>query len=432
MKLRTLVPLGFLIIAIPSHLAAGTYSTNKARALTTNDSSEKAQAAINKWREDLAYLARELPSRHVNLFFKVTERKFKQQVEELDREIPQLRYDQILVAFARLVASIGDEHTGIDLLKANVTRLPLGFYWFKDGIFVVAAEEAYKNVLGYRIERIGNADIEMACEEIASLFAHANDFQVKNVAPNLLTVTQCLTGLGLAEVEEMIPIELRSPDGQIVKVHVSPVKELSKVTVVHAHEPGKNVPLYLRKTKLPYWAEYIAASDTVYFYYGMCASLPEKPFEVFRSELERLMNDHPSCRLVIDMRSNGGGNPSILDPFIDWIKANKRFNRKGRLFVILGRRTFSAAILNAMRLRNETKAIFVGEPTGGSPNHYGEVRAFRLPNSKLTVTYSTKYFKHSNKDETTITPSLVIEPTSQDYFSGRDPVMEAVDGYPSL
>ena len=43
--------------------------------------------------------------------------------------------------------------------------------------------------------------------------------------------------------------------------------------------------------------------------------------------------------------------------------------------------------------QNDTEAIFIGEPTGGRPNHFGEVKSFNLPNSGLSVRYSTKYFR---------------------------------------
>jgi hypothetical protein len=79
----------------------------------------------------------------------------------------------------------------------------------------------------------------------------------------------------------------------------------------------------------------------------------------------------------------------LLMPFINQIKANKKINKKGRLFVIIGRQTFSSAILNAISFKNNTEAIFVGEPTGGKPNHYGEIKVFTLKNSPIRVQYST-------------------------------------------
>jgi hypothetical protein len=80
--------------------------------------------------------------------------------------------------------------------------------------------------------------------------------------------------------------------------------------------------------------------------------------------------------------------------------------------------------LNALRLKAETKAILVGEPTGQKPNAYGEVRTMTLPHSKLLVQYSTKYFKTVEGDPPTLPPDISVDRSSWDYINGRDPVLE--------
>ena len=46
--------------------------------------------------------------------------------------------------------------------------------------------------------------------------------------------------------------------------------------------------------------------------------------------------------------------------------------------------------LAALSLWHGFRATLVGEPTGGKPNAYGDVRTFSLPNSRLVIRYSTK------------------------------------------
>ena len=50
-------------------------------------------------------------------------------------------------------------------------------------------------------------------------------------------------------------------------------------------------------------------------------------------------------------------------------------------------------MMNAVHLEQETQVLTVGEPTGGKPNNFGEIKTFSLPNSGLTVRYSTKYIQ---------------------------------------
>ncbi len=84
-------------------------------------------------------------------------------------------------------------------------------------------------------------------------------------------------------------------------------------------------------------------------------------------------------------------------------------------------------MLNTVELKQKTKALTVGEPTGGKPNHYGEVKQFTLPHSGWKVSYSTKLFKAAQMegDPDSIRPDIPVKVTGSDYFAGRDPVLEA-------
>lgn len=92
-----------------------------------------------------------------------------------------------------------------------------------------------------------------------------------------------------------------------------------------------------------------------------------------------------------------------------------------------GRATFSAAQNFVTRLDRSTRAIFVGEPTGGSPNHYSGGGQLELPFLGLHVGMSIGYIQDSRPDD----PRLALEPevrvnlTSADFMAGRDPALEA-------
>ena len=126
------------------------------------------------------------------------------------------------------------------------------------------------------------------------------------------------------------------------------------------------------------------------------------------------------------MRYNGGGNSSQGWKFIEKLAAFRKKHRHLKIYVVLGRDTFSSAILNAMSFKWMTKATFIGEETAGKPNHFGEVKNFQLPNSKLYVMYSTKYFKQIKKETNTIKPDVPIEMSFSDFTKGIDPVFEWV------
>ncbi len=89
------------------------------------------------------------------------------------------------------------------------------------------------------------------------------------------------------------------------------------------------------------------------------------------------------------MRYNGGGSSPQGTKFIKDLSHLNKINQEGKLFVLIGRETFSSAIINTLDFQSKTKAILVGEETGGKASHYGETRSFRLPSSGLKITYST-------------------------------------------
>jgi len=131
--------------------------------------------------------------------------------------------------------------------------------------------------------------------------------------------------------------------------------------------------------------------------------------------------------LIIDLRNNFGGNSSLLTPFMNYVKRCDKINRKNKLFVIIGRETFSSALLNAYFLKENTSAIFLGEPTGGKPNCYGELERLTLKNSGLTVCYSTKYYKIIEDDSLpSLLPDVNIALTIQNYVNNEDPCLEYI------
>ncbi len=139
-------------------------------------------------------------------------------------------------------------------------------------------------------------------------------------------------------------------------------------------------------------------------------------------------------RFVLDLRLNGGGNNMLNLPVVHGILKRDSINRYGRLYVIIGRHTFSAASHLVTYLERHTEALFVGEPTSASPNHYGDAEPIDLPNSGLQVGASTIYWQNSlprpfeTRDRTD--PDIAVDLTIVDYEAGRDPALDAILGYP--
>src|SRR5262245_47324339 len=88
-------------------------------AQTAPDLSRSELSREEKWREDLKYLADELPKRHKNLFFKITREQFDREIARIAESVPKLSDAEIKLSLWRLAAMIGDAHTRIQYGKEN-------------------------------------------------------------------------------------------------------------------------------------------------------------------------------------------------------------------------------------------------------------------------------------------------------------------------
>src|SRR5215472_12604560 len=125
--------------------------------------------------------------------------------------------------------------------------------------------------------------------------------------------------------------------------------------------------------------------------------------------------EHPN-KLVSYLRDNGGGDyEEGLKYLVEPIRKRTQINRRGHLFVLIGRDTFSAAMSNSAHFRARTAALLVGEPIAEKPNSYQESRQFTLPNSHLVVRYSIRFYRFVESGKNLIRPDKEIIPSWADF-----------------
>ena len=116
-----------------------------------------------------------------------------------------------------------------------------------------------------------------------------------------------------------------------------------------------SIPVSRQRPGESFWFTLLPDSQTVYVNFRGYRQLGE--------HAERLMAflaTSGATRLIVDLRQNGGGDfvegrRHVVEP----LRRDTTFNRKGRLYVLVGRRTFSAAMVNAIDFRKRTNAILV-------------------------------------------------------------------------
>lgn len=387
----------------------------------------------SRWRQDLAYLATNLPRLHKNFFFHLSRPSFQAAVAKLNRAIPSLSDDQIVLGLDRIVAMAGDTHTALDLglgkQNSRFQTYPLALQWIDGGLYVIDTTPQYRRALGAQVVQIGSLDVQQANRAVSVLIPHENAEGVLRWSPFYLVTPEILQTLGILPSGQQARFVFQDSQGDRFAMDFAPVPRSRKLTWLNAiAENGATAPLYLTHQDQNYWYTYLSESKTLYFAYNRCAEQTGKPFATLIQQLLTFMKSHRIDRFVLDLRNNDGGEVNVAQPLIDALKQNQSINQPGHLYVLTGRQTLSAAIVNAEQLRRQTHAVVVGGPTAGKPNFYAGIATFRLPNSGLTVDYSTAYIHEVSGNPSTFEPDLTIRTTAADYFQGRDPVLATVLG----
>jgi hypothetical protein len=379
-----------------------------------------------KWKKDLSYMQKALPKKHVNLFFKINGKKFNSEIDTLKNSVDNLNDDEIAADIYKLAASIGDSHTSAYRETSNV--YPIEFYYFKEGIYVINTTNEYKKALYAKLIKINGKDIKNVQEAILPLIVNDNEGMIKKSVPKYLSNSAILHGIRVTTNANKATFTFEDSNRKTFDLNVNSIDKhkIGEKFIIN-EKYNSSYPLYMQKNNLNYWYKYLSDEKTLYFKYNKCQSDEDsdKSIEDFISQMLNFMNTHDTNKFVIDMRDNSGGSDKYMKPIIDWLK-NKKLNDKNHLFVIVGRNTFSAAIVDTMLLKKDTKANFVGETTSGKSNHYGAVKEFELPNSKMEISYSTQFNKSSNDNSSTFTPDKIIELSIKDYINKKDPVLNYI------
>jgi hypothetical protein len=380
------------------------------------------------WREDLDFLAEELPKRHANLFHTMTQAQFDQAVLALRERIPALERHQVIVELARIVALIGDGHSRLDLADGpNVAfqRYPLRLYLYSDGLFVQAADDA--QAVGARVLAIGDTPIAQAYARVRELIARDNEMWVQHAAPSLLVIPEVLHSLELIADMRRAQLTIEQPTRARATIELRPCAPGASIEWIDAAEPT-DAPLWLRAPENKFWFTHLRDTNSLYVQYNAVRDKPEETVAEFFDKVFAFADARQVERFILDIRRNGGGNGYLNQPIIHGLIRHDHINQPGKLFTIIGRGTYSAAMMLTDDLEKHTRTLFVGEPTGASPNMYGDAEKIVLPNSGLEVWASALRWVYSEPRDSRpwIAPDIPAALAAGDYRAGRDPALDAI------
>jgi hypothetical protein len=383
---------------------------------------------ITAWTEDALFFVEELERLHPDPWYGCPRAEFEAAVDRFLGELEGRSENQRLAGFMRLVAQLSKEgRDGHSLVwPLDGKCLPLHPYGFADGWYAV--DSALPGFVGARLVALGGVPIEEACQRLAPLLTVDNASNLRLKLALALVALPLLDGVGLADGPDRarLTIERGGTVEELVLEgeSTSPVHLLARPAL-----PLRGGARWLEGREQAFRLEVLEPERALYVQYNEVLAQRADGLTLadFAREMVATFEGRKLARLVLDVRSNGGGDNTTFGPLIAALQA-PAIDRPGVLFGLIGRTTFSAAANFVAVLERDTKATLLGEPTGGGPNQYGDARSIELPHHRdVLVRLSTRYHQFTTKDD----PRLAVEPHvavplgSADYFAGRDPVLRA-------
>ena len=306
---------------------------------------------------------------------------------------------------------------------------PLRLYDFADGVHVVDERTERDDLLGSRLVAIGGVPTARVLELVRPLVPRDNNTGLIGYAPHFALTAEVLDGLGLVDGAGPVEFRLEKPSGEAVTLTLAPIEAGEYAAAfgdsLHGHYPAilpsRPRPLYLARAGRALWMMRLAGGRAIFIGYNSAGVRTDQVAE----QLDRLARDPKVRRVIVDVRLNGGGSNQTYVWLLQTL-SSRVVNRPGRLYLLFGRATFSAAGNFATDVELHTRAISVGEPTGGGVNQYGDSTAFTLPSTGVNVFVATEYVARAPESDRrlAVAPDVPVPVTSADFRAGRDPVLE--------
>lgn len=378
------------------------------------------ELSADDFKQDLKFLKDSLPNKHKNLFAKISKEDFTKKIDEIEMRSNSLDYDIFSTELLKLIVAIEDEHTRI--WPSYKYIFPIKLSSFKEGLFVTQVDSSLSKLLLAQLIAMNNYPIHEVVNKFRAVVQSENKSFFDIGFLQLLNKPTVLKGLGITNNTQEINLTFKTVNGNTETIILRSIMANDPLTPVKPPQFGS---LLAYKQNRNYWFDYNKENETIYFKYAKCQEDPSYPFDKFSADFFNEIQAKNPKKIIIDLRDNSGGNSGILTPFITKLQSSY-LNKKGKLFVLIGKSTFSSALMNAVKLKRSTQAKLIGQTTSGNINHYGEVRGFDLPKTKISVTYSTKYWENWKGKNGPLVPDHDITYSIENFKNGIDEALEYI------
>lgn len=369
------------------------------------------------WHADLDSLASGLVERHRDPFHTMAPGQLDARVAELHDRIPRLSETEILVGFDAVAAMIGDGHTSVETDR-HYRRFPLELFWYGDQLRVVKSAAGDPRLLGAQLLAIDGFSVQEIDRELQLLIPQGeNTWYERAHSADRFTRADILAALGFLRDTRTGELTLLGNDDASFTTDIA---SLPPGVAPSWPPPPEDAPLRFRRPDEPLPYTSLHRAGTTYANFRRYDSIEQSA-----GQLIEHLRETTNSRLILDLRDNSGGDYTRARHYLIYpLWRLPALNRPGGLYVLIGRKTYSAAMVTATDFRRETEAVLVGEPTGARPVGYQERGTFVLPRSGLRAHCAIRRYRFSDTDLPAVFPDERIDPTWDLERSGHDAVID--------
>lgn len=319
-----------------------------------------------------------------------------------------------------VLTALGDAHTNISLSgQQKVIDLPVR--WLDKKLVSRRDTDVLKT--GDIILSIGGMDVDTCMKKVKATVPAENDYWRNSMAPHLMHYEYMLEHLGVVR-DGTVDVEIeRNGERQQVTLLLKDSKPMGEIQSI----------------------SYEVLDGAGLLTIDRC--LFDETYRQTMAQAFKNFKDAGVGRLIVDVRSNTGGNSQCLNElmtYIDvdtyqdysgdvrgswqaWVQrgallstnAKPTFvnNKKkpnafgGEIIVLTSGYTFSSGNWFAVVLKDNNFATIIGEPTGNMPTSYGDTLRFQMNNSGIYVNMAFKKWYRPDEqadDEDSVYPDVLI------------------------
>ena len=330
---------------------------------------------------------------HPGLYFFKTKEEFNKKLDLLLTKEEYDRYDiyYLVQSLIKFLLSKYDSHTRM-WFQDNIT-FPIKFKIEDNKVYVINITEDLANVIGGELVSVNNISIKQIKKELEQIICYGTKEYLET------TLSSYLIQLNILK-------SLPSIDNNITEVKYTIIQDGVRKDIVFVEKQTYNkYPENIKDN-----CSYEIKEDILTIYYNSC-----KEQDKMNKLVEEISKKNNIEYYVVDIRNNSGGDSSIIEPLIDFLKDKN-------VVTIVNEKVFSSGLMAMIELK-KIGSYIIGNNIGTPLNYFGETPdKLDLKDLGLSIKRSNRYWYYDNN----LNCKSFVRGDFEEYFRDKKEVLKPI------